>query len=234
MTLNEARFLMQSNIHYGLMMVETGDADGLIAGLTQHYPETVRPALQIIKPKEGKSTIAGLYMIMFRNRMLFFADTTINIDPTAEQLADIALLVADEVRRFDIEPKIAMLSYSSFGSVKHPTSEKMRRATELVKARRPNLIVEGEMQADIALSPELLDTLYPFSKLKGEANVMIFPDLASSTIAAKLLLKLANAETVGPILMGMNKPVHLLQTSNDVNDIVNMTAVAVMEAQELT
>jgi len=163
---------------------------------------------------------------------LFFADTTINIDPTAEQLADIALLVADEVRRFDIEPRIAMLSYSTFGSVKHPTSLKMRRATELVKAKNPDLIVDGEMQADIALSPDLLNSSFPFSTLKGPANVMIFPDLASSTIAAKLLLKLANAETVGPILMGMNKPVHLLQTSNDVNDIVNMTAVAVMEAQE--
>ncbi len=232
MTINEARLLMRSNNYYGLMMVEKGDADGLIAGLTQHFPETVRPALQIIKPKTGKSTIAGLYMVMFRNQLLFFADTTINIEPTAEQLADIALLVADEVRRFNIEPKIAMLSYSSFGSVKHPTSEKMRKATELVKTKDPNVMVDGEMQADIALSPELVNTLYPFSDLKGAANVMIFPDLASSTIAAKLLLKLAAAETLGPILMGMNKPVHLLQTSNDVNDIVNMTAVAVMDAQE--
>jgi len=232
MTINEARFLIRSSNHYGLVMVEMGDADGLIAGLTQHFPETVRPALQIIKPKAGKSTIAGLYMVMFKNQLLFFADTTINIEPTAEQLADIALLVADEVRRFDVEPRIAMLSYSSFGSVKHPTSEKMRKATELVKAKDPNLMVDGEMQADVALSPELINTLYPFSTLKGAANVMIFPDLASSTIAAKLLLKLAAAETLGPILMGINKPVHLLQMSNDVNDIVNMTAVAVMGAQE--
>jgi malate dehydrogenase (oxaloacetate-decarboxylating)(NADP+) len=228
----DARNQLPHSISFGMMMVHAGEADGLVAGLTQPYPETIRPALQIIKARPGSSTIAGLYMLIFKNDVRFIADATVNFDPTAEQLADIAILAAEKVRSFDIEPRIAMLSFSNFGSTKHPSAQKMATAAELVKRRAPDLMVDGEMMADTAVSPEILEALYPFSTLKGEANLLICPNLESANIAYKLLSQLGGAEKVGPMLLGIRKPVYLLIPGNEVADIVNVTAMAVKDAQE--
>jgi malate dehydrogenase (oxaloacetate-decarboxylating)(NADP+) len=232
LTHNDAERSTKTNNVYGMMMVHLGDADGLVSGITQHFPETIRPALQIIKPQPGIRTIAGVYMMIFKNQTYFIADPTINIDPSAEELADIALLSAQTARHYDVEPRVAMLSFSNFGSTKHPLAEKVQRAVEIVRAKAPSLPVEGEMQADIAVVPELLNRLYPFNALKDGANVLVFPDLTSANVAYKLLARLGGAVAIGPLLTGMNKPVYLLQISSDVTDIVNMTALAVMEAQE--
>ncbi len=231
-TQKDARNQIQRPINYGMMMVQTGDADGLVAGLTQHYPETIRPALQIIKPLPGISTIAGLYMLVFKNDVKFITDATVNFDPTAEQLAEIAILAAEKVRSFDIVPRIAMLSFSNFGSTQHPSAQKMAKAAELVKKRAPELMVDGEMMADTAVAPEIIETLYPFSTLKGGANLLVCPNLESANIAYKLLAKLGGAEMYGPILLGMRKPVYVLIPGNEVTDIVNVTAMAVRDAQD--
>jgi malate dehydrogenase (oxaloacetate-decarboxylating)(NADP+) len=232
-TQTTARHHLRRPIEFGMMMLHNGDADGLVSGLTQHYPETMRPALQIIKSKPGTSTVAGLYMLVFKNDVRFITDATVNFEPTAEQLADITVLAAEKVRSFDIEPRIAMLSFSNFGSTQHPSAQKMARAAELVKRRAPDLMVDGEMMADTAVVPEILETLYPFSSLKGGANLLICPDLQSANIATKLLTKLGGSDTVGPILLGMRKPVYLLIPGNEVADIVNVTAMAVRDAQEI-
>jgi malate dehydrogenase (oxaloacetate-decarboxylating)(NADP+) len=216
---------------FGMTMVQHGDADGLISGLTQHYPDTVRPALQIIGKKEGASRIAGLYMLVFKNQTVFISDATVNIEPTAEDLAEIALLTAEKVRQFDVEPRVAMLSFSNFGSTKHPLTEKVQRAVEIARAKAPDLMIDGEMQADTAVTPEIINELYAFSSLKGGANVLICPDLASANIAYKLLTHLGGATAIGPILLGIRKPVYLLIPGNEVSDIVNITALAVCEAQ---
>jgi len=224
------RHLKMHNI-FGMVMVKRGDADGLISGLTQHYPETVRPALQIIGKKEGVSKIAGLYMLIFKNQTIFVADATVNIEPTAEELAEIAMLAAEKVKQLGIEPRIAMLSFSNFGSTKHPLVEKVQQAVKLVRQRAPHLVIDGEMQADTAVVPEIVNEFYPFSTLKGDANVLICPDLTSANITYKLLSRLGGATAIGPILLGIRKPVYLLIPSNDVSDIVNITAMAVFEAQ---
>ena len=229
-----ARHLMLNRNYFGAMMVHKGDADGLVSGLTQAYPETIRPALQIIGVRPEVHKVAGLYMMVLKERVLFFADTTVNIEPSAEDLAEIALLCAREVQRFGVEPRVAMVSFSNFGSTRHPLTEKVRRATELLKARAPDLLADGEMQADTAVVPEILDEVYAFSTLarKGGANVLIFPDLEAGNVAYKLVQRLCDAEAIGPILLGMRKPVHLLQVGdfNEV-DVVNMTAFAVLDAQ---
>jgi malate dehydrogenase (oxaloacetate-decarboxylating)(NADP+) len=227
----DAERLMKIENYYGMMMVREGDADGLISGLTQHYPDTVRPALQIIGHKEGTDVVAGLYMLIFKNQIIFIADATVNIEPDAKQLAQIAMLTAEKVRQYDVEPRIAMLAFSNFGSTRHPLADKMREAAEIVKAKMPSLIIDGEMQADTAVSPEIISEIYPFSNLKGGANVLICPGLTSANIAYKLLAHLGGATAVGPILMGIKKPVYLLIPGNDVSDIVNITAMAVKDAQ---
>jgi len=215
------------------MMVHVGDADALISGLTMHYPDTIRPALQVIKVREGLSKVSGLHLLITpKGDLYFLADTTVNIEPTAEDLAEIALETAAVARRFDVEPRVAMLSFSNFGSTKHPLAEKMRRAVELVRQRAPGLMADGEMQADTAVVPEILESTYPFSTLKGGANVLIFPNLEAGNVAYKLLARIGAAEAVGPILMGLSKPVHVLQRGPEVNDIVNMVAIAVVDAQE--
>lgn len=217
---------------FGAMMVHLDDADALIAGLTQHYPDTIRPALQIIKVREGLSKVSGLYLLITpRGDIYFLADTTVNIEPSAEDLAEIALEAAEIARRFDVEPRVALLSFSNFGSTPHPLSEKVRRAVELIRRRAPGLVVDGEMQADTAVVPDILESTYPFSSLRGGANVLIFPNLEAGNIAYKLLARLGGAEAIGPILMGLSKPVHVLQRGAEVNDIVNMAAVAVVDAQ---
>ncbi|HLN93516.1 MAG TPA: phosphate acyltransferase, partial [Thermoanaerobaculia bacterium] len=216
---------------FGPLMVEAGDADGVISGLTQHYPETIRPALQIVGTAPGVRRVSGLYVLIFKDRTFFFADTTVNIDPTAEELAEIALLTADAVHRFDLEPRIAMISFSNFGSNTHANALKVKRAVELVKAARPDLPIDGEMQVDYAVVPELLEAEYPWANVR-RPNVLIFPDLQSANAAYKLVWRLAGAEAIGPILMGMRKPVHVLQRAVEVADIVNMAAIAVVDAQE--
>jgi malate dehydrogenase (oxaloacetate-decarboxylating)(NADP+) len=230
-TRSEARDLLLNNNYYGAMMVHMGDADGFLAGVAQHYPDTIRPALQVIGMRPDVHRVSGLYVIVTKREIYFFADTTVNIEPTAEELAEIALLAASTAREFDIEPRVAMLSFSNFGSTKHPLTEKMQRATELVKQKAPNLMVDGEMQADTAVVPEIIEHDYPFSALKGGANVLIFPDLDAGNIAYKLMMRIGEAEALGPLLMGMTKPVHVLQRGCEVEDIVNMAAIAVVHAQ---
>jgi malate dehydrogenase (oxaloacetate-decarboxylating)(NADP+) len=230
-TLDEARVMLVNPTRFGAMMVRRGDADALVAGASQNYPETIRPALEIVGVAEDVAKVAGLYMMILKQRIFFFADTTVNIEPTAQDLADIAIMTAKVARRFQIEPRIAMLSFSNFGSVKHPFVTKVQEAARIVKQRAPELMVDGEMQADTAVVPELIEEQYPFSSLKGGANVLIFPDLQSANIAYKLVQKIGGAEAIGPILVGMKRPVHVLHNGCDVNDIVNMTAIAVVDAQ---
>ncbi|MGE4580020.1 MAG: NADP-dependent malic enzyme [Desulfuromonadales bacterium] len=232
-TLAEASRLIKKNRnYYGAMMVKNGDADALLSGVSHHYPDVIRPALEVIGKQDGLSKVHGLYMMVFKKDVVFCADTTVTIEPTAEELAETAILTAHKARYFEVEPRIAMLSFSNFGSTEHPLSLKVKRATALVQEWAPDLVIDGEIQANVALDPDLIARQYPFSKLKGNANVMIFPDLQSGNIAYKLLAKLGGAEAVGPILMGMKKPVHVLQRGDDVADIVNMAAVAVVDAQE--
>jgi malate dehydrogenase (oxaloacetate-decarboxylating)(NADP+) len=234
-TLSEARELIHNRNIFGSLMVRLGDADALVSGVTQHYPDTIRPALQVIKVREGVSRVSGLYVLLTRKgELLFLADCSVNIEPTAEDLAEIALCAADAARRFEVEPRVAMLSFSNFGSTRHPLSEKVRRATELVKQRDPLLMIDGEMMADTAVTPEILEREYGFSSLRGAANVLIFPDLQSANIAYKLLIRVGGAEAIGPLLLGMSKPVYVLSRGTDVEDIVNIATIAVLEAQGST
>jgi malate dehydrogenase (oxaloacetate-decarboxylating)(NADP+) len=226
-TLSEARDQMINPNYYGAMMVHLDDAEGFLAGVAQHYPETIRPALQIIRVRENVRRVSGVYVIVTKHQVYFFSDTTVNINPTAEDLAEIALLAAEVARDFNFEPRLAMLSFSNFGSTRHAMSEKMRIAAELLKQSNPEMMVDGEMMADTAVVPEILEEDYPFSTLKGGANVLIFPDLGSANIAYKLMLRIGGAEALGPILVGMSKPVHVLQRGADVEEIVNMAAIAV-------
>ena len=231
-TLTEARTLIENRNVFGSMMLHMGDADALVSGVSQHFPDTIRPALEIVRVREGLHKVSGCYAVITKKGDVYFlADTSVNIDPTAEDLVEIALCTAQTARRFDIEPRIALLSFSSFGSTKHPQCEKVRRAVELLHLADPSLMVDGEMMADDAVSLDL-DQHYPFSELKGGANVLIFPDLDSANIAYKLLSKVGGCETLGPILMGMSKPVHLLSRGAQVEEIVNVTAIAVVDAQE--
>ncbi|MDD3800675.1 MAG: NADP-dependent malic enzyme [Desulfuromonas thiophila] len=232
-TLAEAsRTMCRERNYYGAMMVHMGDADAMLSGINAHYPETIRPALEIIGKQDEVRGVHGLYMLVFKKQVVFCADTTVTIDPTAEELAETAILAAHKARHFNVEPRIAMLSFSNFGSANHPFTQKVIRATRLIKEMAPELVVDGEMQANVAFDPDLTERQYPFSAIKGDANVLIFPDLNSGNIAYKLLAKLGGAEAVGPILMGIKRPVHVLQRGDDINDIVNMAAVAVVDAQQ--
>ncbi|MEW6048046.1 MAG: NADP-dependent malic enzyme [Bacillota bacterium] len=234
-TLREALKLVRQPNYFGAVMVEVGDADAFVAGLTYHYPDVLRPALQVIKPLEGVRNVAGCYIMIVKNQVYFFTDATVNIDPTAEDLAEIAILTAERASALGIEPHVAMLSFSNFGSTRHPLSDKVRRAVELVQSRRPDLIVDGEMQADTAVVPEILQEDYPFSRLTpfGGANVLVFPDLEAANVAYKLLARLGGAEAIGPVLVGTERAVHVVQRGDDVDDIVNIAAIAVIDAQEL-
>jgi malate dehydrogenase (oxaloacetate-decarboxylating)(NADP+) len=217
--------------YFGMLMLETGDADAVLCGIEADYPETIRPALQVIDLRPGITRIAGLYAMIRADRVYMFADTTVNVNPSAEELAEIAMSAANVARAFDIEPRIAMLSFSNFGSSPYPESRKVAEATAIIQKRAPSLIVDGEMQADTALMPELLNRYYSFSRLKRAANVFIFPDLNSGNIAYKLVQRLGNLRAVGPILMGLSKPVHVLHRALEVNEIVDMAAIAVVDAQ---
>jgi malate dehydrogenase (oxaloacetate-decarboxylating)(NADP+) len=232
-TLREASALLGQPNYFGAMMVQAGDADAFVAGLTYHYPDVIRPALEVIGPAPDVSRVAGLYvMITADGRAVVLTDPTVNFDPTAEELADITIMAADRARSFGLEPRVALLSFSNFGSTSHPRSAKMAAATRLVRSRRPDLMVDGEMMADVALSPALRDDDYSFCDLAGEANVMVFPSLEAANIAYKLLQQLGGAVAIGPILVGMAKPVHVLSRGADVTDIANIAAIAVIDAQD--
>ncbi len=231
-TPRDVKVLMRDPNYFGAMMVECGDADAMVGGLTYHYPQTIKPALQCIGVKEGLKVVSGMYIVIIKRKVFFFSDCTVNVDPTAEQLAEITISTAETVKDFDIIPKIAMLSFSNFGSAPYPQSIKVANAVKIVKQKRPDLIVDGEMQADTAVVAEKMEKEYPFSSLKGGANVLIFPTLEAGNIAYKLLQRLTDATVIGPILMGMKKPVHVIQRGDTVNDIINMTAIAVVGAKD--
>jgi malate dehydrogenase (oxaloacetate-decarboxylating)(NADP+) len=214
------------------MMVECGDADAMISGLAKNYPDTIRPALHTIGTEEGVNKIAGMYLMLAKKGPLFLADTTVNFNPTAEELAEITLLVAKEVRNFNITPRIAMLSYSNFGSSNSHEARLVAEARKIVKQKMPNLVVDGEMQASVAFNNELMKENYPFCELVDKnVNTLIFPNLASGNIAYNLLKELETADAVGPILLGLKKPVHVLQLGSSVRSILNMALIAVVDAQ---
>ena len=219
---------------FGSMMVRLNDADALIGGLTTHYPDTIRPALEVIEVRPELRKVAGVYVLITpKGGIYFLADATVNIEPTAEDLAEIAIMTAEKASRFNQEPRVAMLSFSNFGSTRHPLSDKVRKAVDLVRQRAPGLMVDGEMQADTAVVPQILEETYPFTTLKGGANVLIFPNLEAGNIAYKLLQRIGGCELIGPLLTGLSRPVHVLQRGSEVNDIVHVAAVAVVDAQEV-
>jgi malate dehydrogenase (oxaloacetate-decarboxylating)(NADP+) len=213
------------------MMVQSGDADGMVCGLNRSYPDTLRPALQIIGLRKGVTRAAGVYCMVLKDRILVLADATVNIEPNAEELAEIALMAANVARyQFDLTPRVAMLSFSNFGSVDHPVARRVREATEIVKARQPSLVIDGEMAADTALVPEICLTTFPHSAIVGDANVLIFPDLQSGNIAYKLVQQLASAELIGPILTGLKKPVNVLNHYSSVSEITSIAAITTILA----
>lgn len=228
----EAFKAMKDRNHFGCMMVETGEADCMISGLSRNYPDTIRPAIEIIGTEPGVKKIAGMYLLFTKRGPLFLADTTVNFNPTAEELAEITLLVAKEVRHFNIVPKIAMLSYSNFGSSSSPEAHLVSKARSIIKEKDPTLICDGEMQGILAFNKELLKENYPFTELvNGEVNTLIFPNLAAGNIAYNLLQEVGGADSIGPILLGLNKPVHVLQLGSSIRSIFNMVVIAVVDAQ---
>jgi malate dehydrogenase (oxaloacetate-decarboxylating)(NADP+) len=231
LTPGRARDLILDPTLFGLMMVRQGEAEGFVGGMKKPYPETIRPALQIVGLLTGVSRISALHLLVLRDRLFFCADTMVNIEPTAEELAEIACLAADTALYFDVQPRIAMLAFSSFGSVRHEKAERVARAVEIIKHRRPDLVVDGEMHLDTAVVPEIVATSYPHSRIKGDANVLIFPDLTSGNIGYKLVQHLGRADVIGPILMGMRRPVNVLQHGSTVSEVVNTTAITVVAAE---
>ena len=233
-TYKEGHRRMGDSNYYASMMVHSGDADGLVSGISQQYNLAIRPSLQVLSKRKGINRISGVYLMVFKNKIKLFADTTMNIETTPEILAETAILTAELAREFDIEPRIAMLSFSNFGSSAHADAKKVADAVKIVKQRAPDLVIDGEMNVDAAVVPSVMKENYPFSTLQEEANVLIFPDMASGNIGYKLLMRLGGAETVGPILVGLEKPVNVLQVgSSEVKDVVNMTAIAVVNAQRI-
>ncbi len=229
---HEANKMMKDRNYFGCMLVESGEADCMISGLTRNYPDTIRPAIQTIGTEEGLKKIAGMYILLTKRGPLFLADTTINFNPTAEELAEITLLTAREVKQFNIVPRIAMLSYSNFGSSDSPEANLVRKAREIVKAKDPSLICDGEVQGILAFNKEILKDNYPFTELlDGEVNTLIFPNLAAGNIAYNLLQEVGGADSIGPILLGLKKPVHVLQLGSSIRSIFNMVLIAVVDAQ---
>ena len=231
-TLREARNRVLEPMYHALMMLRSGQADAVVAGEDMYYPDAIRPALEVIGAEEGRRHVSGIYMLVLPQQTLFFADCSVNIDPDADTLAEIASATAQFVGRLGIEPRVALLSFSNFGSVRHAAAEKVRQAVALLQEREPALQVDGEMQADTAVVERILTKTYPFSKLRGPANVLIFPNLDAANISYKLLDRLGSAQAIGPILVGMAGPVHVLQRGSEVNDIVNMAVIAAVDAQE--
>lgn len=237
LSLENAKKLLQDPNYFGVMAVQLGDADGMVSGAAGSTGDTVRPALQIIKTKERFHKVSGIFFMILEhnnsNRLLLFADCAINIEPNSVELAEIAIDTAETAKRFGIEPKIAMLSFSTSGSAKHPLVEKIKEATAMVKYKRPDLIIDGEMQVDAALIPQIASKKFPESKIQGDANVLIFPDLQAANIAYKLVERLAGAKAIGPILQGLKKPVNDLSRGCSTEDIADLAAFTACEAEEL-
>src|SRR6266436_6511041 len=231
-TLREARNRVVDPLYHGLLMLRAGQTDAVVVGVDMYYPDAMRPALEVIGAEPGRRHVSGIYMLVLPQQTFFFADCTVNIDPDAETLAEIGSAAAEFVGRLGIEPRVALLSFSNFGSVRHPAAEKVQRAVALLQEREPTLQADGEMQADTAVVERILTRTYPFSKLRGPANVLIFPNLDAANISYKLLSRVGGADAIGPILVGMAQPVHVLQRGSDVNDIVNMAVIAAVDAQE--
>jgi malate dehydrogenase (oxaloacetate-decarboxylating)(NADP+) len=230
-TFREASYRLHSRKYFSLMMLRQGDVDAVVLGMNTHYAESVRPALEIVGLREGVRRAAGMYMLVLKNDIVFFADCTVNVNPTAEEVAEIAIVTADEVRELGVEPRVAMISYSNFGSNKEESAVKMAKATEMVQHRRPDLEVDGEMQFNTATNFTLTKDLYPFCKLTKPANVFIFPNLDAGNACYKAMAELGGAESVGPILMGLNKPVGVLQRADTVDAVVRLASIATVEAQ---
>ena len=231
MTYKVAQRRIRSRTNFGLMMVKMGDADVCVNGLTHDYGQVIRPALEIFKTREGVSKVSGVYLMIAEEKVYIFTDATVNIKPSASCLAEIAILAADFAKSLTMEPRVAMLSYSNFGSTRNDETEKVQEAVRLVRERRPDILVDGEMQGDTAVVPEIVEERFPFSQVK-DANVLVFPTLTSANTSYKLLSRLSSVEAIGPILLGLEAPVHVLQAGAEVDDIVAMTAVAVMDAQQ--
>jgi malate dehydrogenase (oxaloacetate-decarboxylating)(NADP+) len=230
-TLPAARSMVRDPTYYGLMMVHLGDADGFVGGLSKAFPETIRPAVQIVGLRDGVTRASAAHVLVLQRRIFFLADTMVNIQPSSEQLAEIAILTAELARTFDVDPRVALLAFSSFGSVPHPISSRVAAAVDIVRQREPKLVVEGEMHLDTAVVEEIVAQNYPHSRIKGNANVLIFPDLTSGNIGYKLVQRLGHADAIGPILMGMRKPVNVLQHGMSVADIVNVAAITAVSPE---
>ncbi|MFH2131406.1 MAG: NADP-dependent malic enzyme [bacterium] len=231
--LSETRRQLRDPYLFGAMMVSEGIVDGQVHGIECYYSQAIRPVLQVISRKDGVSKVAGVYLMIFRNRTLFFADATVNISPSSEDLAEIAILAAEAARFYGVVPKVAMLSFSNFGSTDHPDARRVQKAVEICRSRMPDLAIDGEMQADTAVMGDILNTDFPFNKMGGPANVLVFPDLAAGNVAYKLLERLGGAKAVGPLLMGISKPFNVLQRGTDMENVVNVIATTVAQAQEL-
>ena len=230
MTQGAARRLIGSRNYFGAMMVQEGHADGMVAGLEATFPETLRPLLRVVGASPEYRQVAGLHLMIVGGELYFFADTTVNIDPSAEQLAEIACLTADFAQRFEVQPRVAMISFSNFGSVRDDRADKVRRATELVRTWRPELEIEGEMHADVAMLPEVAQSLYPFQRLTGKANVLIFPSLESGNIAQKIAQCTGAEASIGPILVGLNRAVNIVAPYASVTEVVLSAAITAMMA----
>jgi malate dehydrogenase (oxaloacetate-decarboxylating)(NADP+) len=223
---------MRERNYFAAAMVETGMADVMISGLTRSYKDSIRPALRVIGVEKGLNKIAGMYILISKDGPMFFADTTVNIDPTVEEIVDITLLVARTVKQYKINPKIAMLSYSNFGSNEGPDAIKMREATKILHEKHPGLVVDGELQANFAVNNELINDFFPFSLLSNQSsNTLIFPNLSAGNIAYKLVKEMGDREAIGPVLLGMKRPVHVLQIGSSVREILNMITLGVVDVQ---
>jgi malate dehydrogenase (oxaloacetate-decarboxylating)(NADP+) len=229
-TMDKAQSLIRSRNYFGPMMVKMGHADAMISGLTHEYPDVIRPALQIFGTRAGAKIASGVYVMIVKDKVYLFTDATVNIDPTSEELAEIAVLANDFAKTLGLDPRVAMLSFSNFGSTPHPEASKVANAVQYVREKRSDIVIDGEMQADTAVVASIVEERYPFSQVK-DANVLVFPNLASANVAYKLLSRLTDATAIGPILLGMGAPIHVLQAGDDVEDIVAIAAVAAMDAQ---
>jgi malate dehydrogenase (oxaloacetate-decarboxylating)(NADP+) len=231
MTPARARALVRDPSIFGLLMVSRGDADGFVGGMYKAYPDTIRPAIQIVGLRDGVSRVSAVNLLVLKDRLLFCADTMVNVEPTAAELAEIAILAADTARFFDVEPRVALLSFSNFGSARHPSAERVAAATRLACDRRPDLVIDGELNVETALVEEIAREHFPHSRIQGDANVLVFPDLAAGNIGYKIAHRLAKADMVGPILMGMRRPVNVLPPGVTAADIVNVTAITAVAAE---
>jgi malate dehydrogenase (oxaloacetate-decarboxylating)(NADP+) len=232
-SLEETRRQLRSRFVFGAMMVLEGHVDGQVHGISRSYPDAIRPVLQVIPRRPGVSKVSGIYLMILKGRTLLLADTTVNFHPSSEDLAEIAVLASEKAAFFDITPRIAMVSFSNFGSTRHPDAMVVEEAVKLSRIRKPNLVIDGEMQVDTALSEDIMKRLYPFSRLGSPANVLIFPNLDAGNAAFKLLERAGGAKAVGPLLMGMSKPFNVLQRSSDMENAVNVIAITVAQAQEV-